>query len=100
MERFRYLSKAAVQRELESLVGGWSSANEDPTTFLDWAWLVASASDTFAAQNKDACAALLRDETEALERVIRARSTRLATQSEELSKKRAFLEYLGRQVRS
>lgn len=98
MDGFRYLSRAEVEHELNGLVGQWSPHQGERQSFLDWAWLVASASDTFASQNRPACAELLRDETQALERVIRVRAVHVSGVSEELLKKRAFLEYLERKV--
>lgn len=98
MEGFRCLSKAEVEGQLAQLLGTWRSSGANRQSFLDWAWLVATASDTFASQNRDACAELLRDETAALERIIRMRARHVEGISEELQSKRAFLAYLERQV--
>ena len=98
MEGFRYLSKTEVESQLSQLLGAGGFAEGERESFLDWAWLVATASDAFASQNRDACAALLRDETEALERIISVRARHVSGISEELWSKRAFLAYLERQV--
>lgn len=98
MEGFSYLSKSEVESQLSQLLGAGRFAEGERESFLAWAWLVASASDTFASQNRDACAELLRDETAALERIIRVRARHVSGISEELLSKRAFLAYLERQV--
>jgi hypothetical protein len=98
MEEFHYLSKTDVEYQLTKLLRGWAPEASDQQGFLAWAWLVASASDTFAAQNRSACVELLRDEAAALERVIKGRTRHVGGTSHELQSKRAFLAYLEAQV--
>lgn len=98
MEEFHCLSKIDVEHQLTRLLGGWASEDGEQEGFLAWGWLVASASDTFAAQNRAACVELLRDEAAALERIIRGRARHVGGTSPELQSKRAFLAYLEEQV--
>lgn len=98
MDGFQCLSRSDVERQLGELLSRWDSASEERESFKAWAWLVATASDTFANENRDACAELLRAETEALERIIRVRARHVQGVSEELEKKRAFLAYLKTRV--
>jgi len=97
MDGFRYFSKPEVERQLSGLLRQFRSAETERESFLDWAWLVATASDAFASQNRAACVELLRDETAALERVIKRRERRLGV-SKELECKREFLAYLEHQA--
>ena len=91
---FQILNRMELDAELSTLFRRWDASPQERAEFVGWAWVVASASDFSASENRGAAAALLRDERDALHRLVTNQLLNTSHVNLELVSRRMFLDWL------
>jgi hypothetical protein len=91
---FHILNRNELDLKLSAIFRQWDASPLERAEFVGWAWVVASASDFSANENRSQAAALLRDERDALHRTAATRLIQTSVVSLELVSKRMFLDWL------
>jgi hypothetical protein len=91
---FHILTRNELDVELAAIFRHWDAQPLERAEFVGWAWVVASASDMSASENRGAAASLLRDERDSLHRVLTERLMSTSMVSLELVSRRMFLDWL------
>ena len=91
---FQILNRNELDVELAAIFRHWDAEPLQRAEFVGWAWVVASASDFSASENRGAASALLRDERDALHRTVTTQLINTAHVNLELVSRRMFLDWL------
>jgi|GEM_PF-4498557 hypothetical protein len=91
---FQLLNRNELDVELATIFRHWDAEPLQRAEFVGWAWVVASASDMSASENRAAAAELLRAERDSLHRLLADRLMSTSTMSLELVSRRMFLDWL------
>ncbi|MFZ5445475.1 MAG: hypothetical protein ACOZQL_36125 [Myxococcota bacterium] len=92
---FHIISRVELDKELALVFRHWDASPQQRAEFVGWAWVVAATADFTASDNPAAAAELLRDERDAMHRVLTERIMHTSSMSLELVAKRMFLDWLA-----
>ncbi len=95
---FHLLSRNDLDVQLSTLFRHWDANPTERAEFVGWAWVVASAADFSATENRAHAAALLRDECSALHRTLSDGLHERSTMSLEMVSTRMFLDWLAHKL--
>ena len=95
---FQILSRIDLDAELSTLFHRWDATPQERAEFVSWAWVVAAVADVSALEHRDAAAALLRKERDAIHQQLAERLHSTSSVDLELVSKRMFLDWLSSQL--
>lgn len=92
---FHIITRVELDKELALVFRHWDADPQQRAEFVGWAWVVAATADFAASENPEAAAVLLRDERDAMHRVLTERIVLTSSMSLEMVARRMFLDWLA-----
>lgn len=92
---FRFLSREELDLQLSAMLWRWEASSLERTEFVGWAWVVATAADHSAQEDRGAAVAQLRAERDTIHQGLAEMLLSTSLLDPRLVSQRMFLDWLG-----